>query len=744
MDGSLIKSTFRDYVRVIFHRKKFILLPVIGIPLCLAIYAFIIAPVIYKAENRVVVLDNKTNRPILGNLSMTSDLGKRIDTSVKRITSRSGITAIVASIDYLSDKFPASSIVQYKRRDVLAQKRGILDYRLNHINSRIVDMNSEMIKAGEAAEKRSLSFVLEDLLRDKRLCESQIEELQKKIHDTDNRISEIQAGDAELQGLVERSKKEPQNENIRLLIKSRRQGQDEEQARLEKTIDSLLTGLKVGINGNSITVSFESEDPQLSKDVVDETLVRLEFENLSIKKQEIVGTAQILDQKIEEYQQKVADEEGKLKDFQRLYVLEASPGELSTQEFYERLVREGTIVPTDMPVPYILTQYRTLQEKCNEIDSNITARQAEIKTLGEQLKTTPEYVEGSVTESTPEHVKRLMEELQNKIIERNKMLETKTDKHPHVQQITAAIERLKGIIDSEDKLVVTQTEHIKNPIHTDLLDRLSKAQTQSQVLQADGAARAKELGYYRERAQQLPEILQRHTRLAAQLVKDNNTLRDLLQRKSSAEITQALEVDSDEGMRFEKPDPTAMPAAPYKPNRRLLLLLGLLLGAAAAAVLLFFVEYADRSIRGAADVKRHLGLPVLGTVPQFFKTAKGIKVNTGLSARKALTCATVTAVVSLLVISFIFERETSDLINQQMHWRGPVAEKNHLAFPVAFLDWSGETATARTPANSQTKSFAPQAPAPEPAIPRTVAPQAPAAPEMEVLDPGVIPSEEKP
>jgi hypothetical protein len=328
-------------------------------------------------------------------------------------------------------------------------------------------------------------------------------------------------------------------------------------------------------------------------------------------------------------------------------------------------------------------------------------------------------------------VRKLREELQSRILERNKMLETMTEKHPHVQQVTAAIERLKEIVASEDKLVVTQMERIKNPIYSDMESRLSKAQTDLQVLQTNRASLEKEMEYYRQRAQQLPQMLQDHTRLAAELSKDNATLRDLLQRKSSAEITQALEVDSDEGMKFERPDPTAMPTAPYKPNRRVLVLLGFLLGAAGAAVLLFFVEYADRSIRGIADVKRHLGLPVLGTVPHFFKSDKGVKVRTGLSLRKAAACALTTTLVTLLVISFVFEREVSTLINQER--QTPIAGKTHLSFPLALLDGNSVEFSAVTEKRHETNSFAPETRS-----------QTPPAPDIEITDPGVLSSEEKP
>jgi len=490
--AAMLKNRILAIVRVIFQRKKFILLPVIGIPFCFAIYAFLIAPETYRAENRIVALDYKTNRPIAGGLSMTSDLGKRMDAGVKRITSRSGITAIIASIDYLAEKFPASAEVQRKRKDTLAEKRGILDYRLKHANSLVADMNGELNKATDAAEKQRLAYALEDLLRDKRVCESQSAELQKEIAETDAHLRLIADGESEFHNLVERGKKEPGNEKIRLLVQARQQSRNKEQARLDEMVDNIRESLKAGVNSNGITASFESDDPQLCRDVVDETLLGLESENFTVNKQETGGADQIPDQ--------------------------------------NRLAGD---------------------------------------------------------ESKP-----------------------------------------------------------------------------------------------------------------------------------------------DEGIRFDKPGPTALPTAPFKPNRRTLMALGLLLGAAAAATLLFLVKYADRSIRGIADVKRRLGLPVLGTVPRFFKTDKGVKTRTGFNVRKAAAYIATTTAVALLVMSFVFDREAGGLIHQKSDKKAPLAEKNNMSLP-AFLDRSGTGFTAE--ARPETKSFAADEQA-----------QRPAPPDIEVADPDALSPEEKP
>ncbi len=729
MEGSSIKSTFRDYVRVIFQRKKFILIPAIGIPLCLAIYAFGIAEEIYRAENRIVVLDNKTNKPLLGNLSTTSDLVKRINTSVERITSRNGILNIIAGIDYVAAKFPDSGLIQNKRRDVLIEKRTVLEYRLSRVNGRILRLEAQLDGAGDASqEKRCLAWNREDLLRDRRLCEAQTEELQKKIRHADERILAIARKEAEFQHLIERSEKEPGNAELRLLCEAGEKCELDEQARLGKLVDDFLNGLKIGIRGNSVSVSFESRDPQLCKDIVDETLLRLEFENLSIKKQEVLSTTEILDDKIREYERRVAEKENMLEGYDTLHILDAYPGELDSGEFDAALRHETAMMRVDVSAPHIIKQYRGYLKELQDIRRQISELSARRSVMTEQIGDTPEFIEGCVVESIPEHVTRLKNELHSAEMERVTLLQTMTESHPFVQKVSESITRLKDMLAETDKLEVTQVERVKNPRYSEIQAQLGRIDREIAGLKAREAETSKQMESYRQKARELPGIRNERNNLAGALAADGNMLRNLQQRKSGAEITRALEVDSEQGMKFERPDPTSTPLVPISPNRRVLMLLGLLLGGATAAVLLFFVEYADRSIRGIADVKRHLGLPVLGTVPHFFRKDKGIKARRVFSARRALNYALTTAVVTVLVISFIFDSEVSEFVGRQLGRETPVAGlRKYQGFPNILAEWSAWdtlTETAET--------------APGPAVARP-----PAVPEIDI-EPGVYAAEESP
>jgi capsular exopolysaccharide synthesis family protein len=65
-------------------------------------------------------------------------------------------------------------------------------------------------------------------------------------------------------------------------------------------------------------------------------------------------------------------------------------------------------------------------------------------------------------------------------------------------------------------------------------------------------------------------------------------------------------------------DPAEIPRAPISPNTPNNLLAALLGGGVLAVGLAFFLEYLDNHLNNPEDVRRHLGLPFLGMIPELF------------------------------------------------------------------------------------------------------------------------------
>jgi len=92
----------------------------------------------------------------------------------------------------------------------------------------------------------------------------------------------------------------------------------------------------------------------------------------------------------------------------------------------------------------------------------------------------------------------------------------------------------------------------------------------------------------------------------------------LLQRQQETRIMAAATTSN-----VEIIDRAQVPQGPIKPNKKKNLALGFILGAMLGVGLAFLLDYLDRTIKGEDDVKEHLHLPVLGTIPKIGPDEKG-------------------------------------------------------------------------------------------------------------------------
>lgn len=120
-----------------------------------------------------------------------------------------------------------------------------------------------------------------------------------------------------------------------------------------------------------------------------------------------------------------------------------------------------------------------------------------------------------------------------------------------------------------------------------------------------------------ELADRLTTAAVRDTELISLTVKDRDPVR-------AAEIANAVAAAFQEQIRvYMKVENVAVvdratPAAdPVSPRVLMNTAVALVLGGMLAVGLAFLLEYLDTSIRTPEDVQRHLGLPVLATIPQF-------------------------------------------------------------------------------------------------------------------------------
>ncbi|CEQ31470.1 Cps19aC [[Clostridium] sordellii] len=72
-------------------------------------------------------------------------------------------------------------------------------------------------------------------------------------------------------------------------------------------------------------------------------------------------------------------------------------------------------------------------------------------------------------------------------------------------------------------------------------------------------------------------------------------------------------------------DKAIVPKSPIKPNKIMNIMISAILGIMASLFVIFLLEYMDNKIKSPQDIEKHLGLPLLGVIPNERKVRKGGK-----------------------------------------------------------------------------------------------------------------------
>jgi polysaccharide chain length determinant protein (PEP-CTERM system associated) len=256
--------------------------------------------------------------------------------------------------------------------------------------------------------------------------------------------------------------------------------------------------------------------------------------------------------------------------------------------------------------------YAHIQSDMDEIDKTRTAlelakrRQAE---LTKQLSGETPLL-GSGADPVATKLRRSEAELAD-------LLDHYTDQHPDVVRLKARIAKLKAGVDVGDETPSNSAGNAKslgfNPVYQDLRRELSKADVEVESLKIQLADQERKTDEIKSNLDTMPEIEAQLSRLNRDYEVTKSRYLDLVSRRESAQLSQeAAQHSSDRTLRII--EPPILPVSPSYPNRPLLLS-GVLAAAVASGVgLALLLVLLHRTFMGDFDVKKLIGLPVLGTV----------------------------------------------------------------------------------------------------------------------------------
>lgn len=401
----------------------------------------------------------------------------------------------------------------------------------------------------------------------------------------------------------------------------------ENQKQFEALIDDLKSDIIVRAAGreNFFTISYRNTDPEKARDVV-QAVLRIFVENSLGQKREDTDTAQkFLEQQIEDYEQRLLDNERKLAEFkQKNAGLLPSPSLESS--YYSRLTDQREL----------LAQSRLeLSEAETELASSEKQFAEVMKNIAKQ--------DGAVTTEFDDRIKQLEEQL-------DQLTLRFTDQHPDVVEVRRrvgeykkqrdeeleALSKASGSLDSLDNELV-QKLRLNT---TELSNRVAGLKVR--VGQYD--AKVSEL---EEKVHIIPQIEAELTALTRNYEITRDKYEDLLTRRENARISQRAN-QSTEDVRFRVVDPPRVPLTPAGPKRLLLLILVTFVGAALGLGLSFLLSQLNPVVFDSRQLSRATGLPVFGLV--------SASSNSGLAnwqSRKALIFLVSNAFLLIVFAGFI-------------------------------------------------------------------------------------------
>jgi uncharacterized protein involved in exopolysaccharide biosynthesis len=341
---------------------------------------------------------------------------------------------------------------------------------------------------------------------------------------------------------------------------------------------------------NMISVSYESENPQLAAKVL-ETLNAVYIQK-HLEVHHPMGQAKFFEQETERYRKALEETENNLKQFDS---------------------EQGGVAPAQM-------RDLTLQ-KLTEFNSTLESTRAEIKATETRIK----ELEGQET-STPSRLTtqmrkgddpQVLQQLKGMLatleLKRTELLTKYQSDYPLVVEVDKEVAETRATLAKEEATPLSDETTDQNPTYAWINGELAKAKADLSGLQARETATLAIVNLYSANARQLDEKgITQQDLLRTQKANEANYLL-YLKKGEEARIADAL--DQNNILNVAVAQPPSVPALPTR-SPWLFVMLGLILAPVVSMGLALTLDYMDQSFRTPTEVTAELGIPVLAAVPR--------------------------------------------------------------------------------------------------------------------------------
>lgn len=365
-------------------------------------------------------------------------------------------------------------------------------------------------------------------------------------------------------------------------------------ARMQKatTIEVVDSG---GQRLSAFRIAFSGSDPRQVAEVTNRLASMFTERNLKARQQQFNGTAEFLDNELQETKHQLEEKERQLQDLKARYIMDLPESKQyhleAMNSLRDKLRNSQDLVSRDRQSKVYLQSMSGLSAPTVEVDGDSSAStspyQAQLRKLETQLR-----------------------DLQVRY----------GPNYPDVRKVQSEINKLKAKAAAEKPTMVIQEQpansaqqhRLRNPVVEAELNKLDQEIESQTKIQAD---LENQIQYHVSKLQQVPIFEQQ----ISGLMRDYDALRNhysqLQDKKLSAQMASELETQ-EAGERFVILDPATPPDRPFGPNRALIIGGGIIMGLLCGIGVAVLVELSDQSVRHEQEAAKIFGKPVLAGVPQ--------------------------------------------------------------------------------------------------------------------------------
>jgi polysaccharide biosynthesis transport protein len=382
------------------------------------------------------------------------------------------------------------------------------------------------------------------------------------------------------------------------------------------------TSVDVGGHFSSFKIVYQGENPKEVSVIANQLADTFISENLRSRQEQFSGTAEFLDNELQETKSKLEAREQQLQGIKTTNVMDLPE---SKQYHLEALNN-------------LRTQLAASEDRVRQ------AKQDKIM-LESMMNTNHPTVDldGGNTTSASSPFQKQIEKLETHLAELRSQY---GPNFPDVRKAQADLDRLKKkeAANKEKEPTRVQTEVVapppstRNPVIDAQLAKLNQEIDEQTKLQGP---LQQQIDFHVAKLERVPIFEQQ----IAGLMRDYDSLRShyqsLLDKKLSAQMASELETRQ-KGERFVILDSAPIPDRPFGPNRVLIGLAGLVLGLLGGAALAIAIEMMDLSVRSEHEATELLGIPVLAGIPQMYTAlevrSRRIRFALALILTASLSC----------------------------------------------------------------------------------------------------------